>query len=73
MPNFLTIVDVAKLLKIAERTVYQLAREGRIGGVAKVGNQWRFEEGALLDWLKQGGETQAAFAATPGQQMATKK
>ena len=61
--EFLTIGEVAKLLKLGERTVYQLAREGRIGGVAKVGNQWRFEKTALLDWMKQGGEAQVVVTA----------
>jgi PTS system nitrogen regulatory IIA component len=63
--EFLTIGEVAKLLKLGERTVYQLAREGRIGGVAKVGNQWRFEKGALIEWMKQGGEAQVVVAAPP--------
>jgi PTS system nitrogen regulatory IIA component len=61
--EFLTIAEVAKLLKLGERTVYQLAREGRIGGVAKVGNQWRFEKSALLEWMKRGGEAQVVVAA----------
>lgn len=54
--EFLTIDEVAKLLKLGRRTTYELARQGRIGGVAKVGGQWRFEKHALLEWLKQGGE-----------------
>lgn len=63
MPEFMTIAEVASLLKLGERTVYQLARDGRIGGAAKVGNQWRFEKGALLEWMKQGGEAQVVAAA----------
>ena len=31
----LTIPEVAKLLKLGERTVYQLARDGRLVGAAK--------------------------------------
>lgn len=60
--EFLTIPDVAKLLKLGERTIYQLAREGRLGGAAKVGGQWRFEKRALLAWLKAGGESQERSA-----------
>jgi excisionase family DNA binding protein len=63
MPEFMTIAEVAKLLKLGERTVYQLAREGRIGGAAKIGNQWRFEKDALLDWFKRGGEAQVTVSA----------
>ena len=61
--EFLTIGEVANLLKLGERTVYQLAREGRLGGAAKVGNQWRFEKTALLKWLQQGGEAPVVVAA----------
>ena len=54
--EFLTIAEVSDLLKLGERTIYQLAREGRLGGVAKIGGQWRFEKAALLKWLEAGGE-----------------
>ena len=54
--EFLTIAEVAQLLKIGQRTVYQLACEGRIGGAAKVGSQWRFDRVALHKWLSAGGE-----------------
>ncbi len=59
---------------LRERTVYQLAREGRIGGIAKVGNQWRFEKGALLEWMKEGGEVDviATVGASSGRKNATR-
>jgi len=60
--EFLTIPDVAKLLKLGERTTYQLARDGRLGGAAKVGGQWRVEKSALLAWLKAGGEAEERSA-----------
>lgn len=63
--EYLTIPEVAKLLKLGERTVYQLARDGRLGGAAKVGGQWRCEKGALLDWLKRGGEAHVVVSAPP--------
>lgn len=61
--EFLTIPEVAKLLKLGERTVYELARQGRLVGAAKIGGQWRCEVGALTEWLKQGGEAQAVVGA----------
>jgi excisionase family DNA binding protein len=60
--EFLTIPDVAKLLKLGERTIYQLARDGRLGGAAKVGGQWRVEKSSLLAWLKAGGDAQERSA-----------
>ena len=56
VPEFMTIPEVAQLLRIAERTVYALARNGRIGGSTKIGGQWRFEKQTLLAWLQKGGE-----------------
>ena len=55
MAEFLTIKEVCTLLKIGERTVYDLCRTGRLGGAAKVGNQWRVDKEELLGWLKDGG------------------
>ena len=60
--EFLTIPDVAKLLKLGERTIYQLARDGRLGGAAKAGGQWRVERSALMAWLEAGGEAQERSA-----------
>lgn len=42
--EYLTIREVCDLLKIGERTVYHLCRTGKLGGAAKVGNQWRVDE-----------------------------
>ena len=55
VPDFITIKDVCELLKLSERTVYNLCREGKLGGAAKVGNQWRIDREELLAWLKTGG------------------
>jgi len=60
MPQVLTIQEVAKVLRLGERTVYTLAREGRIGGAIKIGNQWRFDRDELFAWLKSGGAAQAS-------------
>lgn len=64
--DFLTIPEVAVLLRIAERTAYKLAREGKLVGAAKVGNQWRVHREELLAWLKAGG--QAAPAEHEGEE-----
>ena len=56
MSDFLTIKEVCDLLKIGERTAYDLCREGKLGGAAKVGNQWRVNRAELMTWLKAGGD-----------------
>jgi len=39
----LTVKEVAKYLKLSERSIYKLAREGKIPGT-KIGNKWRFDK-----------------------------
>ena len=47
----LTIRETAALLKMSERTVYLLAKEGRLPGAVKLGGSWRVVRGRLLAWL----------------------
>ncbi len=54
--DFITIKQVCDLLKIAERTAYDLCRAGKLPGAAKVGNQWRVNRLKLMDWLEAGGD-----------------
>ena len=50
--EFLTMKEVATLLKIGEKTVYSLAQRGEIPAF-KVGRQWRFRKSALEQWVKE--------------------
>ena len=55
MPEtFLTVPEAARLVRVAEMTVYSLARAGQLPGAIKVGNQWRIERACLLDWARGG-------------------
>lgn len=55
MAEFLTLREVSKLLRIGERTAYELCRTGQLGGAIKVGGQWRIEREAFARWVGQGG------------------
>lgn len=57
--TFLTIPEAARLLRVAERTVYTLARRGDLPGAVKVGNQWRIDRETLMDWARQQGRGSA--------------
>ncbi|MFA6681594.1 MAG: helix-turn-helix domain-containing protein [Sphaerochaeta sp.] len=46
----LTLQECSRYLKIAESTIYVLARNGRIPA-QKVGRNWRFSKKALDKWL----------------------
>jgi len=48
----MTISEVAELLSVTDRTVYQWANSGEIPAY-KVGNSWRFVEEEVAEWLKQ--------------------
>lgn len=49
--EILTIRDLAKYLKINERTVYKLAQERKIPAF-KIGGSWRFMRAMIDDWIK---------------------
>ena len=57
--TFLTIEEAAELLRISPRSAYTLAREGRLAGAVKVGNQWRVDKDALMTWVKEEGKAGA--------------
>ncbi len=56
MPKYLTINEVAELLRLGERTVYDMLRAGRLPGAAKVGGKWRVDREKLVAWVAAGGE-----------------
>ena len=56
MPEFMTIREVAETLKLAERTVYEMLRSGRLPGAAKAAGKWRVDKAKLIAWMEAGGE-----------------
>lgn len=48
--EILTLKDVAKYLKLAEKTAYRLAADGKLPGF-KVGGSWRFKESDIENWI----------------------
>lgn len=49
--DILTLKEVAKYLKLAEKTAYRLAAEGKLPGF-KVGGSWRFRRDKLEKFTK---------------------
>ncbi len=58
--RFLKVPDVAQLMDVPASTVYDLARQKRIGGMVRFGRHIRFDRDALERWLAEGGEREAA-------------
>lgn len=50
MENLLTIEELGKYLKLSVRTLYPMAKEGKIPGV-KVGGSWRFRLSEVNKWI----------------------
>ncbi|NNN60034.1 helix-turn-helix domain-containing protein [Vibrio sp. A11] len=50
--QILTLKEVAAYLKLAEKTAYRLAIEGKLPGF-KVGGSWRFKREDLEAWIEE--------------------
>jgi excisionase family DNA binding protein len=50
--DILTILEVARYLKVAERTVYRLAAAKKIPAF-KVGGAWRFSRAEIDQWIRR--------------------
>ena len=64
---FLTIEEATELLRISPRSAYTLAREGRLEGAVKVGNQWRVNRDVLMAWSTQKDQTAKASLSPKGE------
>jgi excisionase family DNA binding protein len=51
--EILNIEEAAAYLQIGKRSLYKLAKEGRIP-CKKILNKWRFEKEALRAWIRTG-------------------
>ena len=50
--EILTLKEVADYLKLAEKTAYRLAAEGKLPGF-KVGGSWRFKAADIERWIEE--------------------
>ena len=50
--QILTLKEVAAYLKLAEKTAYRLASEGKLPGF-KVGGSWRFKLEDIQAWIEE--------------------
>ncbi len=50
--QILTLKEVAAYLKLAEKTAYKLAAEGKLPGF-KVGGSWRFKAEDIECWIEE--------------------
>lgn len=50
--EILTLKEVAEYLKLAEKTAYRLAADGKLPGF-KVGGSWRFQKVDIQKWISE--------------------
>ena len=50
--DILTLKEIADYLKLAEKTAYRLAAEGKLPGF-KVGGSWRFKAADIERWIEE--------------------
>ena len=50
--KLMTVKEVAEYLRLDERTVYRMARKGKIPAY-KVAGQWRFKKELIEKWLEE--------------------
>jgi excisionase family DNA binding protein len=47
---WLTIEEIARYLKVSKETIYKMVQQNQIPA-SKLGNQWRFHQETVDDWL----------------------
>ena len=52
LPSFLTIEEVASILRVSYITIYRLVQIGEICGI-KVGKRWRIAKNSLLAFMEE--------------------
>lgn len=50
--EILTLKEVAEYLKLAEKTAYRFAAEGKLPGF-KIGGSWRFKREDIDRWIEE--------------------
>ncbi len=58
-PTLFTVREVAKLLRVHQRTAYRLITGGSIKAI-KIGSQWRVPESSLMDFINSGWQEPAS-------------
>ena len=54
--EIMTVKELAEYLKIAEKTAYRFAAEGKVPGF-KVGSAWRFKKKEVDKWIEKQSRT----------------
>ena len=53
-PTVLTVDEVARVLRVDRKTIYELIRRGELPGVRRLGRSVRIHRPTVLAWLAEG-------------------
>jgi excisionase family DNA binding protein len=53
-PTVLTVDELARLLRVDRKTIYELVRRGELPGVRRLGRSVRIHRATVLAWLSEG-------------------
>ena len=53
LPQFLTVDEVASLLRTSRKAIYAMVERGQVPGVTRVGRRLLVRAEELVDWLNQ--------------------
>jgi excisionase family DNA binding protein len=54
--HYLTVTEVAEIMRVSKMTVYRLVRDHALASV-RIGRSYRIPENALEEYLREAGET----------------
>ncbi len=55
-PEIMTAAEVAALLRVNRKTLYEAVQRDQIPGVVRVGRILRFHRDAVLSWIRASGQ-----------------
>lgn len=53
--EIMTVKELSSYLKINEKTIYKLAKLGKLPGI-KIGGMWRFKKETVDNWINNAGK-----------------
>jgi excisionase family DNA binding protein len=71
MADWLTLDELATYLKRGRSTLYRMAQRGELPA-SKLGRTWRFERGAIDEWMRQQ-SPQVRASKAKGEQRRTRR
>lgn len=54
LPDVLTVPEAARFLRVSPRTVYNMAKAGKLPGAHRLGRSVRVHRRSMLQWLADG-------------------